>query len=91
MLPVKTLEYAAMEIPSIVPRLAILERYFDTTAAFFYEPDNARELGDTIRAIYENRRLIGSKLDGLRTFNAAYNWDIMADRYLNMVDALAAR
>jgi glycosyltransferase involved in cell wall biosynthesis len=91
MLPVKTLEYAAMEIPSIVPRLAILERYFDGSAAFFYEPDSARELADTIRAVYRDRRLIASKLDGIRAFNAAYNWDIMADRYLGMVDTLAAR
>jgi glycosyltransferase involved in cell wall biosynthesis len=35
MLPVKMLEYAAMEIPTIIPRLRILERYFDESSAFF--------------------------------------------------------
>ncbi len=74
-----------------MPRLTILERYFDSSAAFFYEPDDARALGAVIRDIYRNRNLIGTKLDGLRSFNASYNWDIMADRYLTMVDALAAR
>lgn len=48
MLPVKMLEYAAMEIPTVAPRLRILDRYFNDTSAFFYEPDNASALANAI-------------------------------------------
>ena len=91
MLPVKMLEYAAMEIPTIVPRLKILERYFDETSAFFYEPDDANDLARAIRFIHNDRSLITTRIDGLRKFNAEYNWDIMAEHYLNMINELAAR
>ncbi len=91
MLPVKMLEYAAMEIPTIVPRLKILERYFDESSAFFYEPDDADALAHVIQSIYQNRNLIAARVDGLRTFNAAYNWEIMARRYLNIVRELVGQ
>lgn len=91
MLPVKMLEYAAMEIPTIVPRLKILERYFDNTSAFFYEPDNASDLAATIRSIYERRNQITDRILGLRAFNAKYNWQTMAKQYLETVDGLLAR
>jgi glycosyltransferase involved in cell wall biosynthesis len=91
MLPVKVLEYAAMEVPSILPRLRVLEHYFDASAAFYYEPDNAQDLAATIRAIYANRELLRSKTAGLRAFNAAYNSEAMARRYLTVIDLLAAQ
>ena len=85
MLPVKMLEYAAMEIPTIAPRLQILERYFDDSSAFFYETDNAESLSATIRSIYNDRAMLATRVNGLRTFNAQYNWNIMAERYLGMI------
>lgn len=91
MLPVKMLEYAAMEIPTIAPRLQILERYFDESSAFFYESDNAGSLADMIRSIYRDRELLATRVNGLRKFNAQYNWNIMAKRYLTMIHDLTSR
>ncbi|MEO8168808.1 MAG: glycosyltransferase family 4 protein, partial [bacterium] len=92
MLPVKMLEYAAMEIPTIAPRLEILSRYFDDTSAFFYEADNVESLAATIRSIYNDRTLLTTRISGLRAFNAQYNWNIMAERYLGMIhDMTSAR
>ncbi len=88
MLPVKALEYAAMEIPTIMPRLKVLKRYFDETSAFFYEPDDPCDMAQVIRSIYQDRRLIETRIDGLKKFNQNYNWDIMAKRYLDMIDEL---
>jgi len=90
MLPVKVLEYAAMEIPSVVPRLKILERYFDETAAFFYDADDANDLANTIRSLFFDRKLITTRIDGLRRFNEEYNWSTMAKRYLKMIEMLIA-
>jgi glycosyltransferase involved in cell wall biosynthesis len=91
MLPVKMLEYAAMEIPTIAPRLRILQRYFDDTSAIFYEPDDPEDLANTIRMLYNDRSLIAIRIDGLRKFNAEYNWDKMAKRYLHIVEELTKR
>ncbi len=90
MLPVKMLEYAAMEIPTIAPRLQILKRYFDESSAFFYETDNADSLAATIRSIYNDRSLLATRVNGLRKFNTEYNWNIMAKRYLTMIHDLTS-
>ena len=55
MLPVKMLEYAAMEIPTIAPRLRVIEHYFDDTSALLYEPDDVDDLARAIRAVYTDR------------------------------------
>jgi glycosyltransferase involved in cell wall biosynthesis len=88
MLPVKMLEYAAMEIPTIAPRLKVMERYFEDDAAFFYTPDDAADLARVIQDVYAHRSLIETRIAGLRRFNAAYNWDGMAQRYLDIVGDL---
>lgn len=88
MLPVKMLEYAAMEIPTIAPRLKIIERYFPDDAAFFYEPDSLAGLAATIRDVYRKREQITTKKEGLRRFNRQYNWTVMADRYVSLIHEL---
>jgi dTDP-4-amino-4,6-dideoxygalactose transaminase/glycosyltransferase involved in cell wall biosynthesis len=88
MLPVKMLEYAAMEIPTIVPRLKVMEMYFDESSAFFYTPDDAADLARVIQRVYSCRRLIESRVEGLRRFNVRYNWDGMSKRYLDIVGEL---
>lgn len=88
MLPVKMLEYAAMEIPTIAPRLKIIERYFGENSAFFYEPDSLAGLAAVIRELYQNRERIATRIEGLRVFNTQYNWRVMAERYLAMIEEL---
>jgi glycosyltransferase involved in cell wall biosynthesis len=85
MLPVKMLEYAAMEIPTIAPRLRVIQHYFDQTSALLYEPDNVDDLARVIRAIYDDRACLENLRAGLRAFNARYNWPAMEARYLALV------
>ncbi len=88
MLPVKMLEYAAMEIPTIAPRLKVIERYFEPGSAFFYEPDSLAGLAAAIRELYQNRGEIATRIEGLRSFNRQYNWSVMADRYVALIQEL---
>jgi glycosyltransferase involved in cell wall biosynthesis len=88
MLPVKMLEYAAMEIPTIAPRLRVIERYFDEDSAMLYEPDNVEDLARCIREAYENPERLLRIQQGLRDFNARYNWRDMERRYLGLVREL---
>ena len=88
MLPVKMLEYAAMEIPTIAPRLRVINHYFDETSAFFYTPDDAEDMARRIAEIYEcNEKIEAAKMH-LRRFNQKYNWKIMQDRYLELITDL---
>lgn len=86
MLPVKMLEYAAMEIPTIAPRLRVIEHYFDAGNTFLYEPDSVEDLARRIRELYERPELLNKLKEGLRDFNRRYSWDDMETRYLSLVE-----
>ncbi len=89
MLPVKMLEYAAMEIPTIAPRLRAIERYFDDESAVLYRPDDIEDLARRIRELYGDRSLLDRRREGLRDFNRRYNWDRMQREYLDLVAGLS--
>jgi glycosyltransferase involved in cell wall biosynthesis len=85
MLPVKMLEYAAMEIPTIAPRLRTISRYFDETTALFYTPDDAEDMARRIVDACRHRQLIENVRQHLRGFNQRHNWSVMEKRYLSLV------
>jgi glycosyltransferase involved in cell wall biosynthesis len=85
MLPVKMLQYAAMEIPTIAPRLKVIERYFDDTNAMFYDPDNVEQLTACIKNLYHDKSKISFLKLGLRRFNTQYNWELMENKYIDLV------
>ncbi len=88
MLPVKMLEYAAMEIPTIAPRLKVIRHYFDDTNAILYEPDDPTDMAQCIRSVYADRGQLEGLKQGLRRFNTRYNWSSMERQYLNLVTSL---
>ena len=88
MLPVKMLEYAAMEIPTIAPALRVIMHYFDNDSAFYYIPDDAEDMARCIIDIYRHPEKIQVAKSHLRNFNRQYNWGVMESRYLNIIDNL---
>jgi glycosyltransferase involved in cell wall biosynthesis len=88
MLPVKMLEYAAMGIPTVAPRLKVIQAYFSDAVTFYYEPDDPESLANTLQSIYENRSLIRSKANHLEEFNSKYNWKEIGQKYLNLLTEL---
>ena len=85
MLPVKMLEYAAMEIPTIAPRLRVIRHYFDEQSAFFYQPDDAADMARRIVEVHRHRELVAGVRRHLRLFNQRHNWPAMERRYLELV------
>jgi len=85
MLPVKMLEYAAMEIPTIAPRLRAITQYFDDASALLYTADDIDDLTRVIKETYWDPACLDRVRMGLRTFNARYNWPSMETRYLELV------
>jgi glycosyltransferase involved in cell wall biosynthesis len=88
MLPVKMLEYAAMEIPTIAPSLRVITHYFDKDSVFYYTPDDAEDMARCIVDIYQHPEKIEAAKLNLRNFNRQYNWGVMKGHYLKLVDDL---
>ncbi len=87
-LPVKMLEYAAMEMPTIAPNLDVIRYYFDDDSAFFYAADDPVALADRIRDVYHHRELLPGVRQHLRSFNQSHNWAAMEDLYLAIIARL---
>jgi glycosyltransferase involved in cell wall biosynthesis len=90
MLPVKMLEYAAMEIPTIAPRLRAIRAYFDDESAFFYQPDDVDDMARQIVRACRDRDLLAETKPHLRRFNKRYNWAAMEREYMSIVSGLLA-
>jgi len=88
MLPVKMLEYAAMEIPTIAPRLRVIRHYFNEDSAIFYTPDDVEDMARRIVEVYHHREIIANVKQCLRIFNQRHNWSAMEKKYLDIVSHL---
>jgi len=84
MLPVKLMEYTAVGIPSIAPRLKVIQRYFDNEMVMYFNPDDINDLTNAIRKMSdkEQRDLIAFKS---KKFLQNYPWDKQAIDYLKIV------
>ncbi|WP_239493527.1 glycosyltransferase family 4 protein [Luteitalea sp. TBR-22] len=56
MLPVKLLEYAALGIPAVVPRLRTISHYFSDEMVMYYEPGDVASMAEAIE------RLLGDQI-----------------------------
>jgi glycosyltransferase involved in cell wall biosynthesis len=52
MLPVKLLEYVALGIPVVAPRLRTISHYFADDTVAYYEPDDIGSMADAIYRLY---------------------------------------
>lgn len=91
MLPVKMLEYAAMGIPTIAPRLRTIETYFDDDSAVFYRADDAGDLARRMVEVGRDPGVLDRLRPGLERFNERYNWAAMEEVYMGLVRRLAER
>ena len=75
MLPVKMLEYIAMDIPVIVPRLRTIQYYFDDGMVSYFEPENVDSLAEAILNLYENPLKREAQAREARKFIDRYGWE----------------
>jgi glycosyltransferase involved in cell wall biosynthesis len=90
MLPVKLLEYTALGIPSIAPRLRTIQRYFDCDSVCYFEPGNEVSLADAIADLFhdcERRRYITMRA---RAVAHRINWSSQRAQFYDAVDSLLA-
>ena len=88
MLPVKMLEYVALGIPTIAPRLKTIQHYFSDDMVFYFEPDDVDSLAETILLAYGDRGKRIEKARNAKAFLDKYGWYKHKERLLSLYEDL---
>jgi glycosyltransferase involved in cell wall biosynthesis len=75
MLPVKLMEYVALGIPAVAPRLRTIEHYFSDDMVGYYEAENVSAMADAILQMCVNPELRQRRAEAARRFLAEYGWE----------------
>lgn len=88
MLPVKLLEYVALGIPAVVPRLRTIAHYFADDMVAYYEPDDVASMADAIYRLHgapDLRREQARKASG---FLRDHGWDRQGPELVSFYERL---
>ena len=75
MLPVKMMEYIALGIPVVAPRLKAIEYYFDRGMVGYFEPESVDSLAGMILSLYEDASKREKQTEKARVFLERYGWE----------------
>ena len=75
MLPVKMLEYMALAIPVVAPRLKTIQYYFDEKMIQYYEPENVDSLAKAILNLYKEKEQRRLQVQAAGKFFEVYGWE----------------
>jgi len=89
MLPVKMLEYIALNIPVVVPRLKTIQFYFDDDMVHYFGPGSVDSLAEAILEAFYNRATWFKKTENARRFLKKYGWEIHKRDFLNLYNSLS--
>ena len=90
MLPVKLLEYTALGIPSIAPRLRTIQRYFDGDSVRYFEPGNEISLANAIVDLFHDRELRHCITMRGQAVARRISWSTQRREFYEAVDTLLA-
>jgi glycosyltransferase involved in cell wall biosynthesis len=88
MLPVKMLEYVALEIPVITPRLKAIQYYFKDDMVCFYDSEDIDSMAQAIETLYFDSEQRRAKAHQAKQFLKQYGWEIHQKDLLRLYDSL---
>lgn len=88
MLPVKLMEYIAMDIPVVAPRLRGIQYYFSDDMVSFFEPENVESMANAILALYRNEKLRKVQAGKAKSFLEIYGWQKQKQDLIDFYDNL---
>jgi glycosyltransferase involved in cell wall biosynthesis len=91
MLPVKLMEYVALGIPAVVPRLRAIEHYFRDDMVSYYEPENVESLAECIHRLCGQPALRHTQADRARCFLEQYGWERQGAELIALYQTLVKR
>lgn len=91
MLPVRLLEYIAMNVPTIVSRVGTVETYFNDSEVAYYPHNDAQALANQIVSLYQNPKKCQSLVKHAREAFEKYTWKQQKEQYYRTIDKLHNR
>jgi glycosyltransferase involved in cell wall biosynthesis len=89
--PTKVLEFAAMGIPVVASRLAVLEDLFSDAAMLFFEPGNVEAFACQVRALYDSpARRAELVRHSDEEYVSRYTWAAERRTYFGVLNSLLA-
>lgn len=86
--PNKLPEFVIAGRPVLVSRLKTIRHYFTEDALAFFEPNDPSDLAKQMLALYRDQRRRARLVVNARQEYAPIRWDLMKQRYLELVDRL---
>lgn len=87
-LSVKSMEYLGMQIPLIVSKTKAAEYYFRDDEVCFFKPNHISDLAKAISDLYFHEKKRKQFHIRAEQFNVRYNWDMMKERYFQIINDL---
>jgi len=87
-LPQRIFEYTVYDVPVVIPETSGVRDYFDETCLAFFRPEDTDSLAHKIFELYQDpqkRRRIASNA---RKIYEELKWDVMKERYLEIIDRI---
>jgi len=88
MLPVKLMEYVALEIPVVAPRLRTIERYFSDDMITFFEPGDVESMSNAIELLIRQPDLARTRAKQATTFLDTHGWNHQSEELVRFYKAL---
>jgi glycosyltransferase involved in cell wall biosynthesis/peptidoglycan/xylan/chitin deacetylase (PgdA/CDA1 family) len=88
MLPVKLMEYAALDIPVVVPRLKIINYYFSEEMVSFFKPGSVESLANAILELYRDESKRKCQVKMAKRFLEQYGWEKQQHEFLDVYERL---
>lgn len=84
MLPVKMLEYIALGIPVVAPRLKTIQYYFEEDMVSYFEPEDVDSLINTILELYQDGAKRRAQAERAMEFLNKYGWEKQQMDFINL-------
>jgi glycosyltransferase involved in cell wall biosynthesis len=84
----KILEFMSSGVPVIVSRTRIDSFYFNENVVKFFEPEDEKDLSESIIQLVKNADLRNRLINNALTFSANFSWGVKKKDYFSLVDSL---
>lgn len=91
MLPVRLLEYVAMNVPTIISRVGTVESHFTDDEVAYYPHDDPQALAEQIITLYQNPEKCQTLVEKAKLAFQKHTWEKQKENYYRVIDTLLGR
>lgn len=90
MLPSKLIDFAALSIPAVVPRLKTIQYYFAEDMVSYFEPESVDSLIEALVNLYRDSDRRQRQAQNARQFLEKYDWETQTDGLKRLYERIAS-